>query len=162
MVFSERNLEDDKCPELLCTMRSADAHVIVYSIADYSSFQYATRFLKRLSARVIKPTILVGNKTDLVRLRTVTTSEGCSLARQHGCKFIETSACLNYHVDDLLVGVLTQIRLNNCGGKQYQEKPTSISLKMEWKAAYSRRKETFSRAFLKSCLNSHEGVKIYT
>ena len=39
-------------------------------------------------------------------------AEGKSLANEHGCKYTEVSAILNHKVDDLLVGILKQIRLN--------------------------------------------------
>ena len=41
-----------------------------------------------------KVVILVGNKTDLVRSRSVTTDQGCDLAVKFGTKFTETSAGL--------------------------------------------------------------------
>ncbi|CAH0403264.1 unnamed protein product [Chilo suppressalis] len=37
--------------------------------------------------------------------------EGKSLATSYECKFIETSVGINHNVDELLVGLLTQIRL---------------------------------------------------
>lgn len=49
-----------------------DAFIVVYSITDKSSFQTAIDLLK--SVRVSennRPTILVGNKSDLVRKRAV-------------------------------------------------------------------------------------------
>ena len=38
--------------------------------------------------------------------------EGRDAAWSLGCKYIEVSAVLNHKVDDLLVGVLSQIKLN--------------------------------------------------
>lgn len=38
-------------------------------------------------------------------------SEAKSLATSFDCKYTETSASLNHNVDELLVGILTQIRL---------------------------------------------------
>ena len=38
-------------------------------------------------------------------------TEGRACAAAHGCKFIEVSAVLNYKLDELLVGIVTQIRL---------------------------------------------------
>lgn len=37
---------------------------------------------------------------------------GRRLANSFGCKFIETSSGLAHHVDELLVGILAQIKLN--------------------------------------------------
>ncbi|XP_022246285.1 GTP-binding protein REM 1-like [Limulus polyphemus] len=125
LVFTEQTLVDDEPP---CTSYNANCHVVVYSTADRSSFQSAKCFLDKLSDSegVTQPIVLVGNKTDLVRLRSVTTNEGRKLAREYGCKFIETSACINYHLDELLVGVVTQIRLKIQREQQNQKKKTSI------------------------------------
>lgn len=38
-------------------------------------------------------------------------SEGKSIATAYDCKYIETSVGINHNVDELLVGILTQIRL---------------------------------------------------
>lgn len=37
------------------------------------------------------------------------------LATSYNCKYIETSAALNHNVDELLAGVLSQIRLKQYG-----------------------------------------------
>lgn len=42
-------------------------------------------------------------------------SEGRVLASSYNCKYIETSAALNHNVDELLAGVLSQIRLKQYG-----------------------------------------------
>ena len=38
-------------------------------------------------------------------------AEGKNMATSYDCKFIETSVGINHNVDELLVGILTQIRL---------------------------------------------------
>lgn len=38
-------------------------------------------------------------------------TEGKAMATAYDCKFIETSVGINHNVDELLVGLLTQIRL---------------------------------------------------
>ncbi|XP_076370530.1 GTP-binding protein GEM-like [Tachypleus tridentatus] len=123
LIFTEHTLVDDQLPS---SIHFVDCCVVVYSVADRSSFRYAKCFLSKLLECVSKPIILVGNKTDLVRLRSVTTNEGRKLAQHYGCKFIETSACINYHVDELLVGVLSQIRLTQERKHQNQKKRASI------------------------------------
>ncbi|GAU95163.1 hypothetical protein RvY_06833 [Ramazzottius varieornatus] len=93
---------------------SVDAHVIVYSVADRPSFEKAIDILfelKQMEVTRHHAIILVGNKTDLVRARVVSKEEGIAVASQYDCKFTETSAGVNHNVDELLVGILTQIRL---------------------------------------------------
>lgn len=46
-------------------------------------------------------------------------SEGRSASKMYGCKYIEVSALLSHKVDDLLVGILRQIRLSE--KKQLEE-----------------------------------------
>ena len=57
-----------------------------------------------------KRCILVGAKSDLVRTRLVSPSEGTSAAIQHGVKFTEISAGVGCNIDSLLVGIVLQCR----------------------------------------------------
>ena len=56
---------------------------------------------------------------------------GKSLAIKYGCKYIETSPGINHNVDELLVGMLTQIQLrekSQCGeGMVYKHTYTQHS-----------------------------------
>merc|ERR1719245_169489 len=58
-----------------------------------------------------KAVILVGNKADLVRTRSVSIVDAKAVASSYDCKYTETSGELNHNVDELLVGILKQIRL---------------------------------------------------
>ncbi|XP_076750930.1 uncharacterized protein LOC143423455 [Xylocopa sonorina] len=101
-------------PEACITTYEPHAYCVVYSTTDRASVRVAEEVLQTLwrsdyvSARAV---ILVGNKVDLVRSRLVSTEEGKSMATSYDCKFIETSVGINHNVDELLVGLLTQIRL---------------------------------------------------
>ncbi|XP_048264896.1 uncharacterized protein LOC100651823 isoform X1 [Bombus terrestris] len=101
-------------PETCITTYEPHAYCVVYSTTDRASVRVAEEVLQTLwrsdyvSARAV---ILVGNKVDLVRSRLVSTEEGKSMATSYDCKFIETSVGINHNVDELLVGLLTQIRL---------------------------------------------------
>jgi len=90
------------------------ACVVIYSIIDLQSFKIAEEtmsYLWRFGYSKAKSVILVGNKVDLERSRIISTEEGRALARSCEAKFIETSAGIEHNVDELLVGVLKQIRL---------------------------------------------------
>ena len=52
----------------------------------------------------------VGNKTDLERSRVLSTSDGEDLAVEFGVKFTETSPGMGHHIDELLVGIVMQMR----------------------------------------------------
>ncbi|KAL6427496.1 hypothetical protein ACFW04_008773 [Cataglyphis niger] len=115
---SELTFIDHSCaemtPENCIATYEPHAYCVVYSTTDRASVRVAEEVLQSLwrsdhmSARAV---ILVGNKVDLVRSRLVSTEEGKSMATSYDCKFIETSVGINHNVDELLVGLLTQIRL---------------------------------------------------
>lgn len=56
-------------------------------------------------------------------------SEGKSLASSLNCKFIETSSGLQHNVDELLVGILKQIRLRENRDKKAQRRQGSTKSK---------------------------------
>ncbi|XP_068990142.1 uncharacterized protein [Neodiprion pinetum] len=90
------------------------AYCVVYSTIDSSSVHAAEKVLQelwRMDHVSCKAVILVGNKIDLVRATLVSPEEGRSMATSYDCKFIETSVVINHNVDELLVGLLSQIRL---------------------------------------------------
>lgn len=100
-----------------------DAFAVVYSITDRASYHTAVDQLYSIRHELSikeKPTILIANKIDLVRKRKVTKEEARSVAKQYDCKYTETSAALNHHVDELLVGLLSQIRLTHTPGMQME------------------------------------------
>jgi len=51
----------------------------------------------------------------------VWSAEGKALANDHGCKYTEVSAILNHKVDDLLVGIVKQIRLSADQRRQHHK-----------------------------------------
>ncbi|XP_066250625.1 GTP-binding protein REM 1 isoform X2 [Euwallacea similis] len=95
-------------------MDPPDAFVVIYSVVDKASFLKAEVELNRLQDLDLlrgRPAILVANKIDLARSRAVSTQDGKCLACTTRAKFIEISVGINHNVDELLVGILTQIRL---------------------------------------------------
>ncbi|XP_047740208.1 GTP-binding protein GEM [Hyalella azteca] len=111
------------------------ACVVVYAVTDRASFKKAEdvlNYLWRESCVDKMAVILVGNKVDLVRNRSVSSEEGKAAATHHDAKFIETSSGLQHNVDELLVGVVKQIRLRLAAKKKRLKKlsmsRTSLSL----------------------------------
>ncbi|XP_013775876.1 uncharacterized protein LOC106460690 [Limulus polyphemus] len=124
LIFVEHSFSDNM-PQVFSTTYNIDAFAVVYSVTNKRSFQQAKSLLQQIyknPSNGYKAVVLVGNKTDLVRLREVTSNEGRTAATSCNCKFIETSAGINHHVDELLVGLLTQIRL------KIQQQKESISV----------------------------------
>lgn len=77
----------------------ADGCVVVYSITDRMSYQYASDALENLqkirATGANVPVTLLGNKADLAHLRTVSEEEGRKLAARVGCPFHEVSVAEN-------------------------------------------------------------------
>lgn len=76
--------------------RDSNAVLFVYDVCDVKSFESIEYFWndyrdhQAANAQVVM--ILVGNKTDRVRDRTVATEQGAQLAKKLGAFFLETSA----------------------------------------------------------------------
>jgi len=96
----------------LSAIREGQGFILVYSIASRSTFDRLEIF--RQSMRKVKrgdPTFfLVGNKADKVNEREISQSEGEALARQFGCKFLETSAKTAMNVERLFTDLVRQLR----------------------------------------------------
>ncbi|XP_005994487.1 GTP-binding protein REM 2-like [Latimeria chalumnae] len=95
-------------------LQMGDAYVVVFSVTNRVSFQKATELrikLNKYHQNYDVPIILVGNKSDLVRSREVSSEEGSASAMTFSCKYIETSASLQHNTRELFEGVVRQIRL---------------------------------------------------
>jgi len=107
---------------------SANAYIVCYSCTDKDSFVEAQALLKNLRHfEKSKAIILCGNKSDLARKRQVSTEEGKQLASEFGAKFTETSTMLNHKVDNLLVGILGQIKEQSRQTAKLQHKKSNKS-----------------------------------
>ncbi|XP_041625550.1 GTP-binding protein GEM isoform X2 [Vulpes lagopus] len=118
-------------------MQVGDAYLIVYSITDRASFEKASELriqLRRARQAEDIPIILVGNKSDLVRCREVSVSEGRACAVVFDCKFIETSAAVQHNVKELFEGIVRQVRLRRDSKE-----------KNERRLAYQKRRESIPR-----------------
>ncbi|KRG05355.1 uncharacterized protein Dmoj_GI18451, isoform C [Drosophila mojavensis] len=102
--------------------------VVVFSVVDKGSFRIAEEIINYLwqeNYTKDKAVILVGNKADLARARLITSQEGKTLAASRDAKFIETSSGIQHNVDELLVGILKQMRLK----ETREKKATSSKMK---------------------------------
>jgi GTPase KRas protein len=60
--------------------------------------------------QIAAPFILVGNKSDKFSEREVSKDEGMALARDLGCRFLETSAKTAQNVEECFVSVIRDLR----------------------------------------------------
>ncbi|CAG0878632.1 unnamed protein product [Darwinula stevensoni] len=92
-----------------------DAFVFQYSVTDNNSLERVEDLLAHLQSWDLlrsRAAIVVGNKTDLVRSRSVSEQDGRGLAISYKTKFIEISVACNHNVDELLVGLIKQVNLH--------------------------------------------------
>ncbi|CAG2164070.1 unnamed protein product [Oppiella nova] len=102
------------------TMYMPDAYIVIYAVNDKDSFESAKKVISEIHKWDdfdLKPVIVVANKTDLVRSRTVTKQDGRQLAIANNCKYIETSCAISHNIDFLLTGIGAQINLKNGSNK---------------------------------------------
>jgi len=97
-------------------MRTGEGFLCVYSITSRNSFEEISTFYQqilRVKDKDYYPIIIVANKCDLEGERVVSTQEGRDLAKQCGCKFIETSAKQKINVDEAFFSLVREIRRFN-------------------------------------------------
>ncbi|MFX1386509.1 MAG: Rab family GTPase [Promethearchaeota archaeon] len=92
--------------------------LLVYDVTRYSTFDNVnSKWLRDFKKYVKKEGayILIGNKTDLIDQRTVTTERGKEIAHKiKASHFIETSAKLGENIEEAFILLVNQI-LNNHG-----------------------------------------------
>lgn len=112
-------------------IRDGEGFILVYSISSRSSFSRIKRFhhqIQRVKESTASspsypgspisaanpsapvPIMLVGNKSDRIAEREVSTQEGHALARELGCEFVEASAKNYINVDKAFYDVVRILR----------------------------------------------------
>ncbi|EIM23181.1 ras-like protein [Wallemia mellicola CBS 633.66] len=94
-------------------MRTGEGFLLVYSITSRNSFEEIETFhqqILRVKDKDFFPMVLVANKADLEYERQVGSNEGRQLAKNFGCRFIETSAKQRINVDEAFYNLVREIR----------------------------------------------------
>lgn len=109
-----------------CALK-AHAVAVVYDITNRTSFERAQDYLDGINPRA--SSLLIGNKMDLQEQRKVSYEEGRLLARIHRVEFIETSAKINYNIDEAFQMFVT------CVPKEYLLNLGSSTPSHQWRMA---------------------------
>ncbi|XP_061096071.1 GTP-binding protein REM 2-like [Conger conger] len=136
--------------------------VLVFSVTDRRSFHRTAQL--RLLLRETQPQtpiILVGNKSDLVRTREVSTEEALSSAGLFECLYLELSASLEHGTEELLQGAVRRARGGPqgpggaAGGLEDQRRESLTSKAKRFLSnlvpRYPRERERFYRQKSRSC-----------
>ncbi|ORX68451.1 ras protein [Anaeromyces robustus] len=97
-------------------MRTGEGFLCVYAIVSRNSFDEISTFYQqilRVKDKDYFPVIIIGNKCDLEHDRAVAANEGQELARQFGCRFMETSAKHKINVDEAFYALVREIKRYN-------------------------------------------------
>jgi len=127
IVFVDHPGGDLELEDLIESNSPVSCFLVVMAVDDSSSLVEAEAILNYLTEEGCcreAAVILIANKTDLVRNRIITAQEGENLANRHFVKYIETSPGINHNIDELLVGIIKQIRLRQ--GKTERKKKTKM------------------------------------
>ena len=133
-------------------IRDGEGFVLVYSITSRSSFKRIQKFynqiqrvkdssnagsptsLAYLSSPVSPtqgsytgpaPVMLVGNKSDRITEREVSTQEGNALAKELGCDFVEASAKNNMNVHRAFYDGVRRLRKQRQESSRLERRPTN-------------------------------------
>ncbi|MCO5596429.1 hypothetical protein L7F22_050492 [Adiantum nelumboides] len=91
--------------------RGAVGALLIYDMTKQASYTHVEKWLKELrdhaDANIV--IMLVGNKSDLVHLRAVSTQEAETFAEKEGLSFVETSALNASNVEVAFQTILTEI-----------------------------------------------------
>lgn len=91
--------------------RGAVGALLIYDISKQLTYQSAERWLKELYDHADPQIVvmLVGNKSDLASVRSVSTEDAKDFAERNGLLFMETSALESTNVEAAFNNVLTEI-----------------------------------------------------
>lgn len=90
--------------------RNCDAAIIVYDITNRTSYQNALNRIPELRKNSTVETImLIGNKTDLVYDRNISTEDATADAEQNNVLFMETSAKISFKTREILENMLEHL-----------------------------------------------------
>nr|XP_013798015.1 PREDICTED: ras-related protein Rab-17 isoform X1 [Apteryx mantelli mantelli] len=110
--------------------RGAHAALLVYDITSKETLSRAKLWLQELEKEFLHDEIviaLVGNKTDLMAEREVTTEEGEEFAKSKNLLYMETSAKSNYHVSEVFTAVAQELVARE-GEKAAVQRPAPTDL----------------------------------
>jgi Ras-related protein Rab-8A len=130
--------------------RGAHGIVLVYDVSDPRSFENVAYWMKNIQEHahsdVVK--ILVGNKTDLVHARQVTTAAGKLTADSFSVEHFEASAKEGTGVDNVFMDLAKAVCQKQAGGQMDMSKPAGKPLKVPNKDKKGKRRKSIKQCVM--------------
>ena len=101
--------------------------MLVYDVTNAKSFENIAKWLRNIDEHANEDVekMILGNKCDMEERRVIPTERGEAIAREHGIRFLETSAKANINIENVFLQLAQAILDKQASGKDQQEKPTS-------------------------------------
>ena len=92
-------------------IKNSEGIIFVYDITNEESFKGISDWITKVdeTVNITRPSILVGNKSDLEEKRIISTEEGRAFANQKGMHFFETSCQTGVNVGKAFMDLVQQI-----------------------------------------------------
>ncbi|XP_046917894.1 RAS oncogene family member Rab10 isoform X4 [Dermatophagoides farinae] len=109
--------------------RGAMGIMLVYDITNAKSFDNIAKWLRNIDEHASEDVekMILGNKCDMTDKRVVSRERGESIAREHGIRFLETSAKANINIDRAFLDLAEAI-LNKIVGQILIDKQDKINI----------------------------------
>ncbi|XP_050738194.1 ras-related protein Rab-10-like [Eriocheir sinensis] len=107
--------------------RGAMGIMLVYDITNAKSFDNIAKWLRNIDEHANEDVekMILGNKCDMEDKRVILKDKGEAIAREHGIRFLETSAKANINIEQAFLELAEAI-LNKTPGRDPQENPDSV------------------------------------
>lgn len=107
--------------------RGAMGIMLVYDITNEKSFENIVKWLRNIDEHANEDVekMILGNKCDMQDKRVVTKDRGEAIAREHGIRFMETSAKANINIERAFSELAEGI-LDATSGKDSIENPERV------------------------------------
>lgn len=94
--------------------RGAHGILLVFDVTDQLSFDNLRNYIENVSLHCNKdvPLLLIGNKSDQVSKRVISSNVAKEYADSLNCVYIETSACTSSNVNEAFIELINLIRVN--------------------------------------------------
>ncbi|KAH8256709.1 hypothetical protein KR038_011051 [Drosophila bunnanda] len=124
--------------------RGAMGIMLVYDITNEKSFENIVKWLRNIDEHANEDVekMILGNKCDMTDKRVVNKERGEAIAREHGIRFMETSAKSNINIDRSFCE-LTEAIMDKTSGRESAENPERVII--------DRRNNEKTSAYSKCC-----------